>query len=278
MLWSMSPNSHTYLYRCRLCSRTSCCVQKLVLKKLCGLGASLETLALLKGPSSCIVGEPMIGCVCSAMFAVWFILVQPHARSGGACTIFVKVTFIGKGTYIGKGSILERYIHWEKNSIGKGTRWAKNQYGEKDASETGANELCFDWLNFQRRHLRAMVRSLLRNPSFHNQSSRREARIQFSTRAFAMTTDTCHASQPQNVAMFAAGCDWGVQLAFDRIPGVLETSVGSSRRVPWIDPHTPRCAQARRSMLKPLRSYLTTARYRMTRYCQSSGPFTTLRR
>uniref|UniRef100_M4BRQ0 peptide-methionine (S)-S-oxide reductase n=1 Tax=Hyaloperonospora arabidopsidis (strain Emoy2) TaxID=559515 RepID=M4BRQ0_HYAAE len=28
-----------------------------------------------------------------------------------------------------------------------------------------------------------------------------------------MTTDTCHASQPQNVAMFAAGCDWGVQLA-----------------------------------------------------------------
>ena len=53
-----------------------------------------------------------------------------------------------------------------------------------------------------------------------------------------MTTDTCHASQPQNVAMFAAGCDWGVQLAFDRIPGVLETSVGSSRRVPWINKPT----------------------------------------
>uniref|UniRef100_A0AAV1T0W7 peptide-methionine (S)-S-oxide reductase n=2 Tax=Peronospora matthiolae TaxID=2874970 RepID=A0AAV1T0W7_9STRA len=57
-------------------------------------------------------------------------------------------------------------------------------------------------------------------------SSRRSAQVQSSTRAFAMTTDTCDASQPQNVATFAAGCFWSVQLAFDRIPGVLETSVG----------------------------------------------------
>ncbi|TDH68733.1 hypothetical protein CCR75_006979 [Bremia lactucae] len=35
--------------------------------------------------------------------------------------------------------------------------------------------------------------------------------------------NTC---SPQGVATFAAGCFWGVQLAFDRLPGVIKSSVG----------------------------------------------------
>ncbi|KAH7482182.1 hypothetical protein KRP22_009816 [Phytophthora ramorum] len=51
-------------------------------------------------------------------------------------------------------------------------------------------------------------------------------RVLHSSRVFAMVDNQSESELKKSVATFAAGCFWGVQLAFERVPGVLESSVG----------------------------------------------------